>query len=372
MKFTARKQDLEAVLGYAQRAVAARPVSAIMECILLTAEAGGVSLVGTDGMLTISTTPFLCDVEEEGSVALGQKLFSDIVKRLPGELVVIEVDERLQATIRSGRSVLRMPGLHGTDFPLPVMEDDEPRQPLLVIAEKLRDMIRQTIFSVSPDPTKPVLTGELLEIKESQLRVIAIDMFRISYRSHPLNERTEDTKAVVPARALGELMRMIGQDKDQEIEFFFTDTKAVFTCQEFTLASNLLHGDFIRYDQIFNDDFTTKIHIRREELMASCERVMLLTTEGRVVTMKLTIADDELTVHSLTEKGEVTDVIPVQAEGKELTIYFNPRYFVDVMRVMITEKVSIRFNSVMSPCTITGPDQDPGTKYLIVPLRPPQ
>ena len=375
MDFTCRKNDLEYALNYAARAASSKSTSSILECILLTASTeNGIHLVGSDSQISINTAPFTAEIDKEGSVALNAKLFHDIVRKLQGELIRIEVDDKLRTVMTSGKSVLKMSGLSGYDFPLVTEEDLVPLfgEKYKINANTLKDMIRQTIFSVSADPTKPVLTGELMEIKGQMLRVVAIDMFRISYRAEKITENDNEIKAVVPARALGELSRMVQSEKDEEIEFFFTDKKAVFIMDDFRMVANLLHGDFIRYDQIFNDDFSTKININRDMFLFSCERVLLLASEGRPVNMKLFIGDEELLVYALTEKGEVNDVISCKTDGKELTIYFNPRYFSEVLRAIETENITIKFNSVMSPCTISLDDDNPNFKYLIVPLRPPQ
>ena len=374
MDFTCPKNDLEYALNYAARAAAAKSTSSILECVLLKASIeDGISLVGTDSQISINTTPFSADVQAEGSVALNAKLFYDIVRKLPGGLIHIEVDDKLRTVMTSGKSVLKMSGLNGYDFPLVPIDELEPKdvKKFRIKSSLLKDMIRQTIFSVSSDPTKLVLTGELMEIKEDILRVVAIDMFRISYRAEQITESAE-CKAVVPARALGELSRMVQSDKDEEIEFFFTDKKAIFITDDFKLAANLLHGDFIRYDQIFNEDFSTKIVVSRELLLFSCERVLLLASDGKPINMKLEISGEELLVTALTDRGEVKDIINCEIDGKEITIYFNPRYFSEVLRAIETENVTIKFNSIMSPCTISLDDDNLNFKYLIVPLRPPQ
>ena len=373
MDFTCQKNELEYALSYAARAASSKTTTSILECVLLVASVeNGIHLVGTDNQISINTTPFFGEIEREGSVALNAKLFYDIVRKLPGDLIRIEVDDKLRTVMTSGKSVLKMSGLSGYDFPLVVEEELVTEEKFTINTNKLKDMIRQTIFSVSNDPTKPVLTGELIEIKKQILRIVAIDMFRISYRAEKITNNNLESKAVVPARALGELSRMVQVERNEDIEFYFTDKKAVFNTEDFRLVANLLHGDFIRYDQIFNDDFSTKVSINREMFLFSCERVLLLSADGRPINMKLDIGDEELLVYALTEKGEVNDVIGCTTDGKELTIYFNPRYFIEVLRAIETENITLKFNSVMSPCTISLDDDNPNFKYLIVPLRPPQ
>ena len=372
MNFTCNKIDLEKALSFASRASNSKAVVSILECVLLTADnKDGVSLIGTDNQISIDTKPFFADVEEEGSIALNARLFSDIVKKLPGSRIHVMVDEKLNAILKSGHSVLKMAGLNALDFPLVVEEELLCDKRYKIKANSLKDMVRQTIFSVSTDITKPILTGELMEIKDNSLRVIAIDMFRISYRAEKFEESVSDGKAVVPSKALGELSRMIESDTESEVEFFFTEKKAVFLTEDFRLVASLHHGDYIRYDQIFNEDFTTKVKVNREQLLHSCERVLLIATE-KAKGMKLEVSDNDLLVSSQSELGEVRDNIDCETDGKEMVIYFNPRYFIEVLRVVEVETVTLKFNSIMSPCTISIEESHDQFKYLIVPLRPPQ
>ena len=373
MNFTCNKIDLENALSYASRASNSKAIVSIQECVLLTADKkDGITLVGTDNQISIDTKPFFTDVEEEGSIALNARLFMDIVKKLPGNRIHVKVDAKLNAILTSGHSVLKMAGLNAHDFPLVVEEELVCHKKYKIKANSLKDMVRQTIFSVSTDPSKPILTGELMEIKENELRVIAIDMFRISYRAEKFTEPAEDSKAVVPSKALGELSRMVNAESDGDVEFFFTDKKAVFLTEDFRLVASLHHGDYIRYDQIFNEDFSTKLKVNRELFLHSCERVMLIASDGKPISMKLEISENDLLVSALSERGEVRDNINCETEGKEMVIYFNARYFIDVLRVVEVEEVTLKFNSIMSPCTISIEEAHDNFKYLIVPLRPPQ
>jgi DNA polymerase-3 subunit beta len=238
-----------------------------------------------------------------------------------------------------------------------------------VPALALKDMIRKTIFSVAMDQTKMILTGELLNIENEMLQMVAIDMFRISFAAEKVSGAV-DAKAVVPGKALSELSRILPTD-DSVVHFFFTDKKVVFEAETFTLVSSLLTGDFIRYDQIFNEDFATMVVIDRQQLLGAFERAVLMAVENRMLPIKMEIKDDDLTVSSESDRGTVEDGIPCETEGQDLTIYFNPRYFIEALRVIEDEKVVLKLNTVLSPCSIRGADNE-AFKYLIVPLRPPQ
>lgn len=372
MNFSCDKQQLQDALALAGRAVSSRASNPILECVLLTAEPGvGVTIIGNDKEVCIETAAFPAEVETGGSIALDAKLFTEIVRRVSGESVVIEADDSFNAICKSGRSRLKIAGQPAEEFPV-ISENElgEVTSRYTVKASLLKNMIKQTIFSVAIDQTKPILTGEKIEIKNSILEMVAVDMFRISYCSEALEEGAEDSSAVVPGKALNELSRILPDD-DTDVSFFFTQNKAVFETGGFRLVSSLLSGEFIRYDQIYNDDFSTMVVVERVALLGAFERAILVASENRMLPVKVDIADDDITISAQSDRGQVDDGIPCETEGKDLTIYFNPKYFIDVLRAMEEERVVIKFNTVLSPCTIRAGEDERGFRYLIVPLRPP-
>jgi len=376
MVFTCDKQQLQDALTLVGRVVSSRTTLSILECVLLIAkEDEGIILCASDLEVSIETKAIPAEVEVAGSIALDAKLFTDIIRKLSGDFVTVEVDDSQTALCKSGRSRLKIVGQPPDEFPLIEMDKiDEHgavnnRYSLKSVV--LRDMIKQTVFSISPDQSKLVLTGELLEIKENALRMIAVDMFRISYRAEKLEGDVLECKAVVPGKAMNELARILPAGDEDEVSFFFTPKWAVFETGSFIMVSRLLEGDFVRYDQIFNEDFSTSVVVNRLQLLSAFERAVLVAVDSRMPPTQLDINDDDLLIKAHNERGQVNDGIPCETDGKDLSIHFNPRYFIEALRAIEDEKVVIKFNTQLSPCTIRGADSEIDCKYLIVPLRPP-
>ena len=372
MTLTCDKQQLQDALGLAVRAVSPRTTMPILECVLLKAEPGvGLTLSASNLEINIDTSPIPAEIGVGGSIALDAKLFSEIVRKMPGDVVSISVDEKNSVQVKSGRSRLMILGQHADEFPVMKESDLVPvNEGYVLKAQTLRDMIRQTIFSVSTDQSKLVLTGELIEVKDNSMRMVAVDMYRISYKDTPLPEGSVDSKAVVPAKALSELSRMLPADENEGVSIQLTDKRIVFRAGTFTLTSNLLEGEFIRYDQIFNEDFITVVEVNRSDLLSAFERAILVATENKMLPIKLEINDDDLTISANSERGETEDGIPCQTDGKPLVISFNPRYFIEALRAVEDERIVLKFNTQLSPCTIRGLEDTSDYKYLIVPLRP--
>jgi DNA polymerase-3 subunit beta len=385
MKINCDKSILLEGLNLVSRAVSARTTKPILECVLLlTQNDKGLTLCGNDLEMSITTAVLEAEVEVPGTIALNAKLFTDIVRKMPGEFIQIEVDEKGVAEVTSGRARMKIFGLPGEEFPqISEKELENTNARYRIRATTLRDMIRQTIFSVSMDPSKLILTGELFDIKNGLLQVVSVDMHRISYKSHqflPATGEYKDYNAVIPARALHELSRVLPNDEEAEVAFYFTDNRVVFDTEEFLFVSRLLVGDFIRYDQIFNEDFNTLLTINRVEFLNALERAILVAGENKLVPIKLEINDDELVVTASTaERGHAHDEILCGTDGQDLMIYFNPRYIIDALRAIEEEKVIVKFSGAKSACTVRGlkPEKEDGEpalddqKYLIVPLRGP-
>ena len=372
MTFSCDKQQLQEALGLAVRAVSPRTTMPILECVLLKAEAGvGLTLSASNLEINIDTAPIPAEISMAGTIALDAKLFSEIIRKMPGDVVSITVDERNSVQVKSGRSRLMILGQPGDEFP--VMSETElvpVNEGYTLKAQTLRDMIRQTIFSVSTDQSKLVLTGELIEVKDNSMRMVTVDMYRISYKATELPEGSADAKAVVPAKALSELSRMLPADENEEVSIQLTGKRIIFRAGTFTLTSNLLEGEFIRYDQIFNEDFITIVEVNRGDLLSAFERAVLVATENKMLPIRLEINDDDLMISSTSERGETEDGIPCTTDGKPLVISFNPRYFIDALRAVEDERIVLKFNTQLSPCTIRGVEDTSDYKYLIVPLRP--
>ena len=375
MKLLCEKSLLQDALSLVGRTVSSRTSLPILECILFKAEEGvGITLYASDTEMSINTAPIPADIEVSGAVALNARLFTEIIRKMPGDYVQIETDEKLMTLCKSGQAKLEISGLPADEFPL--IDEEElagAKDNYVIKSATLRDMIRQTIFSVSIDPSKVILTGELLEIVDNSLRVVAVDMFRISYREVDLPEGTNDASVVVPAKALNELSRAISGDNDEEISFYFTDKRAFFETGQFTMSARLLEGEFIRYNQIFNQDFSSSMIINRAQMLNSLERSVLVAMENRQISITLDIRDDLLVITSRSDKGHTYDEIACETDGSDMTIYFNPRYLLDALRAIEDESIIIKFNTPRSPCTIQSVTDATQTKYkyLIVPLRSP-
>lgn len=366
MYITCEKNKLIDGLNMVGRTVSGRTTLPILECVLLSADEDGLRLTANDLEMSIETAPIAADITEPGSVALDARLFSEIVRKMPGDYIDIKSDANHFTECVSGRARFNITGLPGEEFP--VMPPLEQTAGYTLKARTLKDMIRQTIFSVAVDETKPILTGELLQYRDDALVMVAVDGFRISYRCARLDGEPAPMQVVVPAKALNELSRVLPTDGEEEVTFYFAEKRVVFRLRAFTFISRLLEGEFIRYDQIFNEDFTTIVTTARVPLLTGFERACLIARDNKKSPVKLEIKDDSVIITSNTEMGRSYDEVACDIDGQNLEIAFNPRYMIEALRAIDEERIVIKFTTSLSPCIIRGVESD-AYKYLILPLR---
>ncbi len=366
MKLICNKDLLVQYINIVNKAVSNRTTLPILECILLTANEKGFILTGNDLELGIKTAAIEAEILEMGEIAIEARIFNEIVRRLNGEEVTISTDDKNAVTIISGSSEFSIMGQGGEDFPdLPEVLQD---QAYTLKQNDLRNMIRQTIFSIAQDGAKPVLTGELFEFNEEFIHIVSVDGYRISYRKNNLLSSYGKKDVIVPGKTLSELHKILSQAEEDLVSVFVTDKHILFDLGTAIMVSRLIDGKFIRYEQSFSEDFKTEVLVEKNALIQSLERASLVSRDNRKTPVRFQMKTKTMEITAKSDMGTAFEEISAEIEGEEISIAFNPRYFIEALRSIDDEKVKIHFTASLSPCTILPVEGD-AFKYLILPLR---
>ena len=365
MRFSCPSQVLSHALSTVTRALSARSTLAIYEGVCLLADEDGLKLTGSDGAITIMTK-IDADIQEQGSVVLPGKLFYEVIRKMPQSEVKVEVGKTFAATVKCMGSRTTIAGQPGTAYPaLPEIgmgnTFDLP-QPML------KNMIQQTNFAISTDETRMILTGSLMEIQQGELRLVSLDGFRLAMRLERISEYAPALEAIIPARTLIEISKLLSDDEDSLCTLQIADRLVMITFGETKMISQLIAGEFIRYRQIMPADFKTKLKVDRQALIMCVERASLMAREGKNNLIKLTIEDGRLVITSNSESGDAYEELNADVTGDELVIAFNVRYIQDVLRAVEDDEVVMCFNTPVSPCLIVPVSGDAFT-HLVLPVR---
>lgn len=347
------------------KAVSSRSSLPILQSLLLNAKEGQLRCVGNDLELGIETI-IEAEIMEEGAVAIDARFFSEIIRKLPDSQVTLHVDENHLTTIQCEKSEFNLAGQPATEFiQLPIVEKN---QRIILNQNELKRKIQQTIFSVALENIRPTLTGELFEITNGYLNIVSIDGYRVSIQTAQVTTEHQKFRAIIPGKTLNEIQKIISNDSEDDLSLYITDKHALFEINQTMIVSRLLEGDFPKYDQIFSPDYSTKFTIERQKLLMSLERAALLARESKKNPVKLDIREKELIISATTELGNVHEELDIQREGSDLVIAFNPRYLLDVLKVLEEETISLQFTTAVNPCIIKS-DDNQEYQYLILPVR---
>jgi len=292
MKIVCTKSNLVKGVSIVSKAVPSKTTMSILECVLIDATTDIIRLTANDMELGIQT-----DIEgeiiERGMIAIDAKFFSEIVRKLPDSDVIIETDESLQTTIVCEKAKFNISGKPGDEFSyLPIIEKDESIE---VSQFTLKEVIRQTIFSIADSDSNKLMTGELFEIKNNMLRVVSLDGHRISIRKIALNADVTDKKLVVPGKTLIEISKILSGEAESKVNISYTSNHIVFEFDNTVVVSRLLEGEYFKIDQMLSSDYDTKVRINKKELLNCIDRATLLVKEGDKKPIIINIGDDQIT-----------------------------------------------------------------------------
>ena len=364
MKLVCSKSTLLNGLQVVSKAVPNKTTMSILECILIDASAGQIKLTANDMELGIETV-IEGDIQEKGIIAIDAKIFSEIVRKLPDNDVVIETDSNFQMKITCEKARFSIAGKSGEDFSyLPYIEKTEP---VTVSQFSLREVIKQTIFSISDNENNKIMTGELFEIDGNHLKVVSLDGHRVSIRNLELKEEYQPRKVIVPGKTLMEVSKILSGEMDSLVNLFFTKNHIVFEFDETTVVSRLIEGEYFRIEQMLSTDYETKVKVNKRELLSCIDRATLLIRENDKKPIIIQITDGEMRLKLTSGLGSMNEEIVIEKEGKDILIGFNPKFLIDALRVIDDEMVTLYLVNPKAPCFIR--DENQTYIYLILPVN---
>ena len=364
MKLVCKKSNLLNGVQIVSKAVPSKTTMKILECILIDASKGSIILTANDMELGIETK-IEGDIIEKGVIAIDAKILLEIVRKLPDNEITIESDENYNVLITCEKSKFNISGKSGEDFSyLPNIEKENS---IIVSQFTLKEVIRQTIFSIADNDNNKLMTGELFEINENILKVVSLDGHRISIRKIELKNSYGYVKVVVPGKTLNEITKILPGDADKDVFIYFTDKHVVFEFDETVVVSRLIEGEYFKIDQMLSTDYETKFKINKKEFYNCIDRATLLVKEGDKKPIILTINDESLLLKIQSSLGKMNEDIDITKQGKDIMIGFNPKFLIDALKVIDDEEVEIYMVNPKAPCIIK--DIKESYIYLILPVN---
>lgn len=363
MKLIFQKSKLLQAINIVMKAVPSKTTMSILECILIDATSDVIKFTSNDMELGIETI-VEGEISERGSVAIDAKIFYEIIRKLPDNDVFIQCDENFRTVITCEKATFNIAGKSGEDFSyLPVVEKNK----FIYLSQfTLKEIIRQTIFSISDNDNNKIMSGELFEVIGDELKVVSLDGHRISIRKAKLKNNFEDIKVIVPGKTLIEISKILTGGPDDEVRIYVTSNHIVFEFDNTVVVSRLIEGEYFKINQMLSSDYETKVTVNKKELLDCIDRATLLVKEGdkKPIIIDITDGQMELKINSIV--GSMNEDIDITKNGKDILIGFNPKFLIDALKVIDDEEVNLYLVNPKAPCFIK--DDNDTYIYLILPL----
>lgn len=370
MKFTCLQSVLSTALSNVSRAVPPKSSMQVLEGIKLYINGNELEMTGYDMEIGIQTR-IAVSSEDHGEFVVNAHIFSEIIRKIPSDMVTIEVDEKLKVTIRSGAgdkksaTEFNILALSADDYPsLP----DVDRSDMFVFSQaKLKNMIGQTIFAVSQNDSNPILKGELFDIENGEFNLVAIDGFRLAIR-HEASGTEDKFNFVVKAKSLSELAKLLRDGDDDKVNIYVTRKHCVFDLNGYMLFTRLLEGEFYKYKGSLPTSYKTEVVVDTRLLLDMLDRCSLMIVEHTKAAVRCLFGDNEIKISCSSSLGNFSDQCKADISGSSVEIGFNCRYFIEALKAAESDRIRLQLGGNLSPMKIVPLQGDEYT-FLLLPVR---
>lgn len=366
MNFTCEKSVLLNAIAVAARAVPSKSPLSVIEGLHLSASGDSVRITGYDLKKGIYTD-ISADVQMSGCAVINARFLSEMVRRMSDGMINIQCNPDNNVTVKCGKSEYNIMGLEPDEYP------EMPRFSELNYIEipqnTLKAMINQTIFAVSKEDIRPLYTGSLFEINDSELTIVSVDGYRLARRIEKIeNGKLQDCSFVVPGTTLSDIER-ICEDSDEAVKISVGDKHISFTIGETVVISRRLEGAFLDHKKAIPENFRFYVEIERQELISVIDRVSLVLSEKNGNPVKMKFSDETIQCVCSTPIGKAEDICTCRGSAEDLEAGFNDRYIIDALKAADEDNLMICLNTSTSPCVIKAADGSSNFTYMILPVR---
>jgi len=368
MKIVCYRENILKAINSVVKAVASKTTKPILEGILIQTNDKEIKLTSYDLEIGIEYV-IECDVKEQGSTVVNATMFSEIIRKLPDTEIYITLNENNLLEIECEGSLYKLATMKPEEFPeLPKIEVENSIELEQGI---LKNMIRKSIFAVSIDESRPIFTGCLLEVENNKLNLVAVDGFRLALRSCYLNSKANDFSAVIPGKTLNEVNKIL-TESFENIKIGISKNQALFEMSNCKIVTRTINGEFLNYKSVIPENWETRIKVNKNNLQNSFERISLISSstmeKEKKYPVKVSVDIGKITISCTNQTGDAKEEIFISTEGKNIEAGFNPKYFLDSLKVIDEEEVYVEFGSNISPCLIKSVDNKDYV-YMILPVR---
>ncbi len=370
MKFTIEKNTLLESLNNVTKAISIKNVIPVLNGIKFELSNEGLYLTASDTDLTIKSfieKDKIKSVERTGSIVIQSKYINEIIRKLPDDTVDIEVIEGLKVLIKAKTSHFSLNCLKVEDYPQIKLEYQ--KDPIVIKGSLFKTIIKQTVFAISSQESRPLLTGINFKLQGNIMEITATDSYRLAKKTITLQEFIKDEiNITIPGNNISELDKIINDDEPVEMHIF--SNKILFIYKNITFQSNLLSGTYPNTNNLIPDNFSTIFNTNYDEFYSAIDRASLLTQSKEKNIVKMETKDNVLVISSFaSEIGRTEETIAIEKnEGDNVGISFSAKYMMDALKTIDDTELVVFLNSEIKPIVIKSA-KDETLVQLILPIK---
>lgn len=371
MKLKIEKDILLESLAITAKAISTKNLIPVLAGIKFELDQRGLYLLGSDNDISIKTfipSSKITEIKETGSIIIPGKYIVDIIRKLPNDLIHIEVMDGSKIIIRSLKSEFVINGIEGSEYPNLDMKEN--KAPILLDRKLFRDIINETSFAASTDESRPILTGINLKFSSNTMECIATDSYRLAKKIVTLDNSVEnDINIVIPSKNLNELKNLFA-DNENPMELHLFDNKVLFKFDEILFQSRLLNGTYPETSKLIPEDFELVVTAKLNDVYTTIDRASLLNTERDKNIIKFESRENDAVISSnAPEIGKVEEVITISKNNDHnIIISFVSRYMIEAIKTFKDTELMICFNGEAKPIIIKSV-KDSSLIQLVLPIR---
>lgn len=368
MKIICEREKILKAINSVVRGVASKTTMPILEGILIQTNDNEIKLTTYDMEIGIEYI-IESKIEKQGSTVVNALMFSEIIRKLPDTEISITLNENKLLVIECEGSLYKLATMNPEEFPeLPKINIENS---IDIEQRMLKSMVRKTIFAVSSEESRPVFMGCLFEVINNKLNIVAVDGFRLAWASNYLEKKSSDFKVVIPGKTLNEINKILIDSFDL-IKIGISKNQALFQMENCKIVTRLLNGEFLNYLNVIPKTWETRIRVNKKDIQECFERVSLISAsvaeKEKKYPVKTKIEVGKVTISCTNQTGDAKEELYLETQGQELEVGFNPKYFLDALKVIDDIEVFIDFGTSITPAIIRPIDNEDYT-YMILPIR---
>lgn len=366
MKFSAERNILLEAVTHLQKTVGSKSAMPVLEGILLSAEQGKLTLASYN-LETGMKKEIYAHCEEQGDIVINARFLGDILRKMTGQQIEIEADEKLRCKISCNDTSYELIGMAAVDFPeMPSLTEGEK----IVIEGKIfADIVKSSVFAAAQiEGTKPILTGIDIKLSGGVLQLVACDGYRLAVRRSKVSS-TDETEFVASARAVSEVVRLIEEDTEN-IEITVGKRLVSFNIDGYVFICRLLEGEFVNYNKIIPEEYVERIYMNCHDLIETVERVSLVINDTFSFPVRFNFEESRVEISATTSIARAKEFLSCRLEGGEFEVGLNGKYLLEALRGCDGGELSFKFNGSNGGIVITSADENnKDFLYLIMPMR---